>query len=98
MSTYLEYVITMTMSILLPSSVRFLSRAAVLTVSYITTADLQTRFLKRGFRRRTGDEPLQGFNTQREFPRGNSKFIFGLGPATRICVALRAIDMHEVLK
>ena len=28
----------------------------------------------------------------------NSKFIFGLGPATRICVALRATDMHEVLK
>jgi Aldehyde dehydrogenase family len=37
-------------------------------------------------------------NTQREFPGGNSKVIFGLGPATRTCVALRATDMHGVLK
>ena len=89
MITYIKCVIRLTMSILFPSGVRFLSRA---------TADLQTRFQKRGFRRRTGNEPLQGFNTQREFPRGNSKFIFGLGAAARICVALRAIGLHEVLK
>jgi len=43
MITYLQYVIKWTMSILFPSCMQFLSRAAVLTVSYITNADLQAR-------------------------------------------------------
>ena len=60
-----------------------ISRAAALTVSYHhNRADLQARFqpedsedaLVNTAQWFTRDEPLQGFNTQREFPRGKSAF------------------------
>jgi hypothetical protein len=56
------------MSILFPSGMQFLSRAAVLTVSYITNADLQARFQERVFRRRTCEHAAI-VHTRRTAPR-----------------------------
>jgi hypothetical protein len=61
------------------------------------------RQARGGARRRAGESSLSR-DFDAVWPCGwwvhwnNSKFIFGLGPATRICVALRATDMHEALK
>jgi hypothetical protein len=66
------------MSILSPSGVRFLSRAAGAN----RVLSSQPRIYRLAFKSEdsdalvntaqwfTRDEPLQGFNTQREFPRG----------------------------